>query len=220
MAHYLYSAIASAIDARKRCKETNNTVWIDNWTEAIKRAEREYLPRGSGIDGGTKIDPEHSHANKIVLTFDFHHMDDSGYYRDWNWADVQGRHLVMSMGNPLEPGTYYIGVKDHGSGQPCSYTLASRGIGAGLSIPVGELAFSNGVVSGSSLPAWEAAFYRVEVPSNAPSWKLRLAADAGDTLLMMRYFSARSEFQEPNTAWMERSSCSHGSCGNGFLTFC
>ena len=112
--------------------------------------------------------------------------DWSGYYRDWNWADVQGRHLVMSMGNPLEPGTYYIGVKDHGSGQPCSYTLASRGIGAGLSIPVGELAFSNGVVSGSSLPAWEAAFYRVEVPSNAPSWKLRLAADAGDTLLMMR----------------------------------
>ena len=82
MAHYLYSAIASAIDARKRCKETNNTVWIDNWTEAIKRAEREYLPRGSGIDGGTKIDLEHSHANKIVLTFDFHHMDDSGY-RDW-----------------------------------------------------------------------------------------------------------------------------------------
>ena len=108
------------------------------------------------------------------------------YNYDWNWAGLQGRHLVMSMGNPLEPGSYYIGVADMGSAQPCSYTLVSRGIGESLSIPVGALAFSNGVVSDSGLPVLEAAFYRVEVPATAPNWKLRLAADAGETMLMMR----------------------------------
>jgi hypothetical protein len=40
-----------------------------------------------------------------------------------------------------------------------------------------------------------------------------------ETLLMVRYFSARSEFQEPNTALMESSSCFSGSCGKGLPTF-
>ena len=113
-------------------------------------------------------------------------VDWSGYYYDWNWADVQGRHLVISMGNPLEPGTYYIGVMDRGSSPSCSYTLVSRGIGTNLSIPVADLAFTNGAVSDSGLPGLETAFYRVEVPADAPSWKLRLTADAGETLLMLR----------------------------------
>ena len=40
------------------------------------------------------------------------------------------------------------------------------------------------------------------------------------TLLIWRYFCARSLFQLPNTAFTAARSCSIGSCGKGFLTFC
>ena len=40
------------------------------------------------------------------------------------------------------------------------------------------------------------------------------------TLLIWRYLTARSLFQLPNTALTAASSCSNGSCGKGFLTFC
>ncbi len=43
-----------------------------------------FLPRGSGIDSGTKIDLDKSEPDKIVLTFDYHHMDENGYYDSWS----------------------------------------------------------------------------------------------------------------------------------------
>src|SRR5439155_1955189 len=44
----------------------------------------------------------------------------------WNGCS-DGQMLAMGMGNPLEPGTYYIGVQDPNN--VSSYTLQSRGIG-------------------------------------------------------------------------------------------
>jgi len=67
-----------------------------------------------------------------------------------------------------------------------SYTLASRGIGTGFSIPVTPLAFSNGVISNTSgLNPRQADYYSVVVPANTPSWKVRLTDVSGETALVI-----------------------------------
>ncbi len=98
-----------------------------------------------------------------------------------------GRILAMGMGNPLEFGTYYIGISGDGSDtNALSYQVLSRGIGGGLAIPVTDLGFSGGRITNSSLPAREAAYYRVIVPTNAPSWQVRLGMLTGEGLLMVQ----------------------------------
>src|SRR5207247_2497950 len=64
-----------------------------------------------------------------------------------------------------------------------TFTLRTRGIGDGFSIPVNDLAYAGGVADSVSLAPREAAYYRVLVPSNAPSWKVRLAPSEGDVVL-------------------------------------
>ena len=75
--------IASANQARKNCYESGNHVWYDRWEDILDNIERNFLPSGSGIDSGTKIDRDRSTANKIVLTTEFHHMNDAGFYDGW-----------------------------------------------------------------------------------------------------------------------------------------
>jgi hypothetical protein len=60
--------------------------------------------------------------------------------------------LAMGMGNPLQPGTYYIGVYDQNGGGPDSYTLLSRGIGTNYSIPVVSLNWTNGAATNTLAP--------------------------------------------------------------------
>ena len=108
---------------------------------------------------------------------------------DWtglNAADGSsstGRVFQVGMGNPLEPGTYYVGVTNNRSAMPSSYTIVSRGIGAGYQVPVVDLAF-DGSFAGQVLPAREAAWYRVTVPANCQSWKVALIVDVGESLLL------------------------------------
>ncbi len=100
--------------------------------------------------------------------------------------DETGRVLAMGMRSPLEPGTYYISVRNPpASTAPMSYTLLSRGIGAGQAIPVEDLPFL-GSATNLAMPPREAAYYRVVVPSNAPSWKLRLAPTGGESMMVIR----------------------------------
>jgi hypothetical protein len=94
--------------------------------------------------------------------------------------------LGMGMGNPLQPDTYYIGVEDPSSWHnPVSYTIQSGGIGPGHSIPVPDLGFSAGTAT-FTLPPTEAAYYRVTVPDNAPSWKLKLKISQGSAVLKVQ----------------------------------
>ena len=97
-----------------------------------------------------------------------------------------GRVLQMGMGNPLEPGSYYIGIYNNSATTVARYAVALRGIGDGYALPVTPLEFNGGAGRDASLPVREAAYYAVDVPSNAPSWKIRLAATAGETLLMVQ----------------------------------
>ena len=82
MARYLYSEIAAAVEARRNCVASGNKEWFEHWTERIRELAR-LLPHGSGIDGGTLVDLDASHAEKLVLTTSFHHMNDGGYYDGW-----------------------------------------------------------------------------------------------------------------------------------------
>ncbi len=118
----------------------------------------------------------------------------SGDWTSWRFsadgANESGQILTTGLGNPLEPGTYVIGVINVGhpwdtSSGPMSYTLLSRGIGSGQSIPIRELAYA-GSVTNTGLAAREAVYYRVQIASNTPSWKLKLAPTSGEALLVLQ----------------------------------
>ena len=98
-------------------------------------------------------------------------------------VNEDGRILAMGLNRPLEPGTYFIGIINFFSSANMSYTVLSRGMGSGFSIPILDLPFV-GSVTNSSLPARDAAYYRIVVPSNAPSWKLSLSGITGESMLL------------------------------------
>lgn len=98
--------------------------------------------------------------------------------------DESGRLLAMGMGQPLEAGTYYIGVYNPDHPSPICYSLVSRGIGGSYAIPLTELAFTGGMVTNTALPPREAAYYRIDIPTNATSWQVRLTCLDGEAMLL------------------------------------
>jgi hypothetical protein len=114
-----------------------------------------------------------------------------------DWTGCAGAPMLeVGMGNPLQPGTYYVGV--HDPNYTNSYTLASRGIGLGqyspilpgklvynYSIPVAPLNLTGGV-SDPALAVGEADYYQVVVATNTSDWKLHLALTNGEALLMVQ----------------------------------
>jgi len=87
----LYRELSQAIDARKRCLESNpvNQLGLDIHEATIKTCV-EHLPSGSGWDellcGGTELDLDASHANKLVLRGSFHHTHENGFFYD-GWTE-------------------------------------------------------------------------------------------------------------------------------------
>ena len=111
--------------------------------------------------------------------------DWTGYQYDPDGQFEYYRVLALGMGNPLVPGTYYVGIYNN-SATPAAYSLASRGIGTGFSIPVNSLAFSNGISTNTTgLNARQAAYYSVVVPSNTPSWRVELDTNIGQAELVI-----------------------------------
>ncbi len=95
--------------------------------------------------------------------------------------------LVMSMGRPLEPGTYYVGVYNSDGTNPTSYTIDSRGIGAGQTYPItATLAYNGGSATITNLTPREAKYFKVTIPASTPSWEVTLAPSAGEMLLLVR----------------------------------
>ena len=88
MARYLYSELATLIDARKRCIETNND-FANTHQVTIERLVRDHMPSGSGFDNGTQIDLDKSHAGRLVFSTAFHHMNETGYYDGWTEHTVR-----------------------------------------------------------------------------------------------------------------------------------
>ncbi len=86
-------------------------------------------------------------------------------YQDWtrrqysadSTTDQSWHVLALGMGEPLEPGIYFVGVYNESSDHPTSFRILSRGIGDGMSLPVTDLPFAGGSVAGVGLVAREAA---------------------------------------------------------------
>jgi hypothetical protein len=93
--------------------------------------------------------------------------------------------MVMGAGRPLEPGTYYVGVYNNTT-QQTTYTVDSRGIGAGRIYSVADLAYQGGSVAISELLPREARYFKVSIPANTPSWEVTLSADLGEVGLLVR----------------------------------
>lgn len=84
----LYEALASLVDARKRCLADDNatadrTAWADRHEERIEALVKEYMPSGSGFDSGTKIDLDTSTGDMLAFETAYHHMDEHGHYSGW-----------------------------------------------------------------------------------------------------------------------------------------
>ena len=111
-----------------------------------------------------------------------------------------GDRLVMSMGRPLEPGTYYVGVYNSHATIAAAYTVASRGIGSGQTITVANLNYTAGSnATITNLTPREAAYFKVTIPPNTPSWELTLAPSAGEMMMAMRRDTI-PDFSAPGTS--------------------
>jgi len=79
----LYQELASLITARNNCIKSNNGERLDKHGASIEHLVRNYMPSGSGIDCGTKLDLDASKPNRLVFYFSYHHMNDVGMYDSW-----------------------------------------------------------------------------------------------------------------------------------------
>jgi len=83
MNNKVITELASIIDARIRCIENNNTEWMQKHEDRIHEIEDNFLPHGSGIDSGCKIDLDKSTGEKVIINTSYHHMNDVGMYEGW-----------------------------------------------------------------------------------------------------------------------------------------
>lgn len=61
----------------------SNTVNTD-YEYDLETLVKGFMPSGNGIDCGTKLDIEKSTPTKLVFTFDYHHMNEHGFYCGWS----------------------------------------------------------------------------------------------------------------------------------------
>jgi hypothetical protein len=82
--------IASLCVQNQNCVQANNTEWEKRSREELDDIAKNILPSGSGIDCGTKIDVEGSRDNRVVLSCQYHHMNEGGMYDGWteHWVIV------------------------------------------------------------------------------------------------------------------------------------
>ena len=66
-----------------------------------------------------------------------------------------------------------------------SYTLQSRGIGAGQSLAVTPVDFAGGGATRLDLAPRELAYYKVTIPAGQTSWQVKLTATTGDVALVV-----------------------------------
>lgn len=93
--------------------------------------------------------------------------------------------LVAAMGRPLEAGTYFVGVFNNRL-TPTSYTIGSRGIGAGRIYEVTDLPFSGGSAPITDLLPREPKYFKVTIPAETPSWEMSVSTSAGDLQAAVR----------------------------------
>ena len=79
----LYKQIAGSLQAYRNCIVSDNIEWRDKHNERIESLVKDNMPSGSGIDSGVDFDLEKSTPAKLIFTFGYHHMAESGMYDGW-----------------------------------------------------------------------------------------------------------------------------------------
>jgi len=109
MQRKLYAVLASLIQARANCIESNNEEWRDRHEDRAQSLVKEYMPSGSGFDSGTHLDWDRSTTDKLIFTTSYHAMNEGGYYDGWtNHAVIvrpslaNGYYLRITGPNPHE----------------------------------------------------------------------------------------------------------------------
>ena len=80
----LYQKISRTIQAMGACSSD----WQERHNNTIEMIEREYFPHGSGLDADCFIDLDRSTKDKICIQFDYHLMNDNGFYDGWLCLDL------------------------------------------------------------------------------------------------------------------------------------
>ena len=79
----LIQSISMKLGAIANCKASNNQEWLDKHSESLDEICKKQLPKGSGLDCGVDLLIEESNEKKIVFSFDFHHLNEDGFYDGW-----------------------------------------------------------------------------------------------------------------------------------------
>jgi len=97
------------------------------------------------------------------------------------------RLLTLPMGNPLEPGTYYVGVRNSSNSEPLTVTLESRAIGVGMGLNVQDLTLGESAAI-TDLDARDVAYYRIaaSTPPEALRFALNPTTLDGEVALYLR----------------------------------
>lgn len=79
--------ISTTMQARLNCLRSGNSVWLQRHEDFIDRIVRDWLPHGSGIDSGNRIDLDSKHnrypGRYFRIDSSFHLMNDNGFYVGW-----------------------------------------------------------------------------------------------------------------------------------------
>ena len=79
----VYQEIALSFNAYQTCKKNNNDEWLEKHETRILEIVKNFLPSGSGLDSGIKLNFDESTTNKLVFDSSYHCMNNNGYYDGW-----------------------------------------------------------------------------------------------------------------------------------------
>lgn len=82
----LYKHMASIVLAISNCIASGNKEWECRHGNSLDQLVENFMPSGSGIDCGTKLDLDaclRLPGQKLVFGLSFHHVNENGMYDDW-----------------------------------------------------------------------------------------------------------------------------------------
>jgi len=88
------------------CQRINNALSNSDdialeYERLLERLEARVLPKGSGMDTGVKVNVQKSGLHRLVLEFEYHAMDEDGYYFGWYPYTVTVLPTLNRMGYTL-----------------------------------------------------------------------------------------------------------------------
>lgn len=99
--------IAQTLTAYKNCEKSGNPLWFDKHYDSLQKLTFEYLPTGSGFDGQINVNIEDSTSEKIVIDYEFHHMDEYGSYSHWgNYRTIAKPSFIFGLNLNTTGGKY------------------------------------------------------------------------------------------------------------------